>query len=159
LKILTADVSGPPGKNVILLLMYILMRQRFATDWGEGRETKLNEIEPSNMQIHHIFPFNFMVNDKEGLAYADGKGLKPSHYRREINDIANMTFLSQPTNVRIGDLPPWTYLPQETSKAMRRAHFIPEYKALWYPSRFGDFLEARRQLIAKAATHLLKPLK
>jgi hypothetical protein len=44
-------------------------------------------------------------------------------------------------------------------KAMRRAHFIPEDKALWYPSRFGDFLEARCQLIAKAATHLLKPLK
>jgi hypothetical protein len=159
LKIQTADVSGPPAKNVILLLMYILMRQRFAADWGEGREATLNEIEPSNMQIHHIFPFNFMVKDKEGLAYADRKGLKPSHYRREINDIANMTFLSLPTNVRIGDSPPWAYLPQETSKAMRRAHFIPEDEALWYPSRFGDFLEARRQLIAKAATHLLKPLK
>jgi hypothetical protein len=159
LKIQAADVSGPPAKNVILMLMYILMRREQATDWGEEGEMSLNDIEPSKMQIHHIFPFNFMVKDKDGLAYADRNGLKPSSYRREINDIANMTFLSQPTNVRIGDSPPWGYLPQETSKSMRRAHFIPEDKALWHPSRFGDFLEARRQLIAKAATRLLKPLK
>jgi hypothetical protein len=159
LKIQPTDVSGPPSKNVILLLMYVLMRKKQATDWGEGRGRLLNEIEPSNMQIHHIFPFNFMVSDKDGLAYAERKGLKPSQYRREINDIANMTFLSQPTNVQIGDKPPWTYLPHETSKAMRQAHFIPEDKALWHPSRFGDFLQARRQLIAKAATGLLKPMK
>lgn len=159
LKIQATDVSGPPAKNVILLLMYVLMRKRQATDWGEGRGVLLNEIEPSNMQIHHIFPFNFMVSDKDGLAYAERNGLKPSQYRREINDIANMTFLSQPTNVQIGDKPPWSYLPHETSKAMRRAHFIPEDKALWHPSRFGDFLQARRQLIAKAATRLLKSMK
>jgi len=156
LRIQAGDVSGPPAKNVVLLLMYILMRQKQATDWGERRRVPLNEVEPSNMQIHHIFPFNFMVSDKDGLAYADRNRLKPSQYRGEINDIANLTFLSLPTNVRIGDLPPWQYLPQETSKAMRRAHFIPENKALWYPSRFGDFLKARRQLIAKAATRLLK---
>lgn len=159
LKVQAKDVSGPPAKNVILLLMYILMRQQQATDWGEGRKVSLNEVEPSNMQIHHIFPYNFMAQDKDGLAYADRKELKPSQYRGEINDIANMTFLSQTTNVRIGDLPPWQYLPQETSKEMRRAHFIPEDNDLWHPSRFGDFLEARRHLIAQAATRLLKPLK
>jgi hypothetical protein len=159
LKIQRSDVSGPPAKNVILLLMYILMRQRQATDWGEGRATSLREIELSEMQIHHIFPFNFMVNDKAALDYADRKELKPSQYRREINDIANMTFLSKLTNVRIGDLPPWQYLQQETSKELRWAHFIPEDQQLWHPSRFGDFLEARRDLIAKSATQLLKFLK
>jgi len=97
-----------------------------------------------------------MLKDKDALEYADRNLLKPSQYRGEINDIANLTFLSLPTNVRIGDAPPWQYLPQETSKAVRRAHFIPENQALWYPSRFGDFLKARRQLIAKAATRLLK---
>jgi len=34
LKIKLSDVSGPPAKNVILLLMYILMRQGQATDWA-----------------------------------------------------------------------------------------------------------------------------
>jgi len=159
LRIQTADVSGPPTKNGILMLMYILMRQKQATDWGEGRGVPLREIEPSDMQIHHIFPYNFMVTDKAAKAYAAAKGLKDSNYRREINDIANMTFLSLAANGRIKDSPPWQYLPHETSKEMRRAHFIPEDKALWHPSRFGDFLGARRQLIARAATQLLKPLK
>jgi hypothetical protein len=156
LRIQASDVSGVPSKNVVLLLMYILMRQRQATDWGNGREVSLKEIDPSNMQIHHIFPFNFMLKDKDALEYADRNLLKPSQYRSEINDIANLTFLSLPTNVRIGDAPPWQYLSQETSKAVRRAHFIPENQALWYPSRFADFLKVRRQLIAKAATRLLK---
>jgi len=159
LRIRPVDVSGPPSKNVILLLMYVLMRQKHGTDWGDGRGVPLNEVEPSNMQIHHIFPFNFMVNDKDGLAYAERNQLKPREYRSEINDIANMTFLSVSTNGRIGDLPPWQYLPQETSKEIRRAHLIPEDKELWHPSRFGDFLEARRGLIAKAASRLLKSLK
>jgi hypothetical protein len=159
LKIRPMDVSGPPSKNVILLLMYVLMRQKHATDWGDGRGMSLSDVEPSNMQIHHIFPFNFMANDKDGLAYAEQNELKPRDYRSEINDIANMTFLSASTNVRIGDLPPWQYLPQETSKEIRWAHFIPEDKGLWHPSRFGDFLEARRMLIAKAASRLLKSLK
>jgi hypothetical protein len=159
LKIQAEDVSGPPAKNVILLLMYILMRHRDATDWGEDRGMALRDIEPSNMQIHHIFPFNFMVKDKDALAYAEREGFKPSQYRRQINDIANMTFLGVTGNVRIGDLPPWQYLPQETTKEIRRAHFIPEDQRLWHPSRFGDFLSARRQLIAKAASRLLKSIK
>lgn len=159
LQIRPADVSGPPAKNVILMLMYLLMRQQGATDWGEGRRTSLKDIEPAQMQIHHIFPFNFMSKDQDARAYADDNDLNLSEYRAEINDIANMTFLSDTANVRIGDLPPWQYLPQETTKVMRKAHFIPEDQSLWHPKRYGDFLEARRNLIAKAATRLLKGLK
>jgi hypothetical protein len=104
-----------------------------------------------------LLMFSFKV--KDALAYAEKNQLKPREYRSEINDIGNMTFLSISTNVRIGDLPPWQYLPQETSKEIRRAHLIPEDKELWHPSRFGDFLEARRELIPKAASQLLKSLK
>jgi hypothetical protein len=150
LKIQPDDVSGPPTKNVILLLVYILMRKAQATDWGEGRDTLLKDIETKEMQVHHIFPFNFMVKDKAASEYADENDLNPSQFRRQINDIANMTFLSRATNIRIGDQTPWIYLDQETTREMRRAHFIPEDKNLWNPSRFGDFLEARRELIANS---------
>jgi hypothetical protein len=37
-------------------------------------------------------------------------------------------------------------------------HFISEDRFLWTPERFGDFLEVRAGLIAKAATRLLKSL-
>ena len=55
--------------------------------------------------------------------------------------------------------PPWQYLSQYTTKEMWRAHFIPEDKSLWTPEKFGEFLDARSELIAKAATQLLKSLK
>jgi hypothetical protein len=156
LRIKPDDVSGPPAKNVLLLLMYILMREKGATDWGEWRDTLLRDIEPAEMQIHHVFPFNFMMNDKDALAYRDRKELNPRDYRAEVNDIANMTFISKKENGLILDSPPWQYLPQETSKEIRAQHHIPEDQELWHPSRFGDFLQGRRQLIAKAATRLLK---
>jgi len=159
LKVRPDDVSGLPAKNVMLLLMYVLMRQQKATDWGAEGRTLLRDIEPADMHVHHIFPFNFMVKDKDARAYADREELNPSEFRAQINDIANMTFLRNSTNTRIGDLPPWQYLLQETTKELRRAHFIPENRSLWTPERFGDFLDARRALIAKAATRLLKSLK
>ena len=133
LKIKPSDVSGPPAKNVMVLLMYILMREQQATDWGETRATSLKEIEPSEMQIHHLFPFNFMMTDKDALGYRDYAELNPSEYRSEVNDIANMTFLSKPTNIRIADLPPWQYLPQETSKEMRRAAFCSRRSNIMAP--------------------------
>lgn len=159
LKIRPDDVSGLPAKNVMLLLIYVLMRRQEATDWGAEGRTLLKDIEPADMHVHHIFPFNFMVKDKDAHAYADGEELNPSEFRTQVNDIANMTFLRYSTNNRIGDLPPWQYLPQETTKEIRRAHFIPEDRSLWTPERFGDFLEARRALIAKAATRLLKSFR
>jgi hypothetical protein len=41
---------------------------------------------------------------------------------------------------------------------MRKAHFIPEDPELWKPSSVSEFLAARRELIAKAMTSLIKSL-
>jgi hypothetical protein len=159
LRIRSEDISGVPSKNVMLLIMYVLMRQRGATDWETVRARSLHEIEPTALHLHHIFPFNFMTKDRQARTYAEQKGLNPAAYRAELNDIANLTFLSNQSNSRIGDLPPSQYIVQETTKEMRRAHFIPEDKSLWVPDRYGDFLDARRKLIAEAATRIIKPFK
>ena len=99
-----------------------------------------------------------MIKDNDAKAYADSENLNPSQFRAQINDIANMTFLHNVTNSRIGNTPPWQYLAQETTKEIRRAHFIPEDQSLWHPKKFGEFLEARRKLIAAAATKILHGL-
>jgi hypothetical protein len=137
--------------------MYIAMRKLGATEWGTGNTRGLNEIEPSNLHLHHVFPFNFMVANKEGLARFTDDGRTPAEYRKEINDIANLTFLGKERNSGIGDDPPWVYLPHETTKAVRKTHFIPEDATLWKAEKFPEFLDARRQLLAKAITALLKP--
>jgi len=154
LKIRPDDVEGLASKNVLVLLMYVLMRKSGATDWGFGSARKLHEIEPGDLHLHHIFPFNFMVDNKEGLA--GFKERPPADYRRQINDIANLTFLGKEKNIGIGDQPPWVYLPLETTTAVRKAHFIPQDRTLWKPERFPEFLAERRRLLAKAITRLLK---
>ncbi len=150
-------VRGVAAKNVLVLLMYILMRKLQARDWGhDGKQ--LGDIDPKEMQLHHIFPFNFMIKHKPALkAYIDNDQ-SPAEFRADVNDIANLTFLGQAKNVEIGDRSPWQYLPNETTKDTRKAHFIPENPDLWKPERFSDFLDERRRLFAKAMKSFLRGL-
>ena len=111
------------------------------------------------MQLHHIFPFNFMVNDRAALkAYMDNDW-SAADLRTDVNNIANLTFISQAENADISDKPPWEYLPRKTTRENRKAHFIPEDSELWRPDRFHDFLEERRRLLSKAMTSFLKKLR
>jgi len=158
MKVRPDKVTGLSSKNVMVMLMYLLMRDRLATDWGSGRVRGLDEIEPKDMQLHHIFPFNFMMTDKAAQKFCKDSKYTPAEFRTDVNDIANLTFLGREKNASIGDLPPWQYLPNETTREMRKAHFIPEDEELWKPSSFAEFLAARRQLLAKAMTSLIKSL-
>jgi len=158
LKMRPDQVRGLPSKNVLILLMYILMRERKASDWGSGRQKPLGDIEPLDLQLHHIFPFNLMINNAPVRKSYIDNGYSPAEFRAEVNDITNLTFVSQAKNSAIGDAPPWQYLPIETTKEMRKAHFIPEEPELWKPENYGDFLEARRMLLSKAMTRFLKRL-
>jgi len=148
-------VRGLASKNVMLLLMYIIMRQRDALDWGSGAR-QLDDISPTDLHLHHIFPFNFMAENTGAQEAFTRDGRAVIEYRRAVNDIANLTFLSRESNIAIGDDPPSEYLPLETNKAIRKAHFIPDDSALWKPERFEAFLHERRALMASAITRLLK---
>jgi len=158
LKIIPRQISGVPSKNVMLLLMYIIMRQRKATDFGLSAPWPLDQISGSKVQLHHIFPFDFMTKDKKAKLYQENHGLTWQEFRDEINDIANMTFLGQTKNVEIGNLSPLQYLPNETTAEIRKAHFIPEDKDLWKPENFDKFLDRRRRLMADAMNSLLRSL-
>jgi len=163
LKIRPDHVYGVSSKNVLLLLMYVLMRRRGATDWDSGTGTtakikRLDEIGPEEMQLHHIFPFNFVHKNKAALKPYVDDGWTDAEIRAEINDITNLTFLHQETNASIGDKPPWQYLPSFTDREMRKAHFIPDDPDLWKPENFQKFLNERQELLAKGMTSLLKSI-
>ena len=158
LRIKPDDVWGLPSRNVLLLLMYILMRERRATDWGTGRRPELHEIEPRQIQLHHIFPFDYMNKNKDLMKWYLDQGYSPADYRADVNDIANLTFLSQAKNVEIKENPPAQYLANETTPAMRKAHFIPEDRGLWKSEHFVKFLQERRRLLSKAMSKLLRQL-
>jgi hypothetical protein len=151
-------VRGVPSKNVMLLMMYIVMRRQGATDLGLDCSRSLSDIRSDEIQLHHIFPFNFMTTDKEAKRFSDSMEYTPADLRAEVNDIANLTFTSQKRNASIGDLPPWQYLENETDKAIRKAHFIPEDRELWRTENFDKFVGERRKLLARGMTALMKSL-
>ena len=157
LKIGYKQISGVPSKNVILLLMYIIMRKKGATDFGNEGAT-LDQISSEKLQLHHVFPFDFMMKDDKGKELQRRYQLSLSEYREEVNDIANLTFISQAKNGSIGSAAPWEYLPNETTREMRRAHFIPENRDLWKTENFDKFLDGRRRLLMQAMNSLIQSL-
>jgi len=159
LKVRHDQIEGVASKNVMLLLMYVVMRKRGATDFGlQEAAPTLAQISSKDLQLHHIFPFDFMMRDQKARSYQDRAQLSSWEYREQVNDIANITFISQPKNAQIGNLSPWQYLENETTKQIRKAHFIPEDRDLWKPENFGKFLERRRRLLAKAINSVIRAL-
>jgi hypothetical protein len=158
LKVQPKHVYGVASKNVLVLLMYIIMRRNEATDWGTGKRPTLDGIEPSDLQLHHIFPFDYMTKNKALFQSYLDQGFTPAEFRADVNDIANLTLISKSKNTEISDTPPSQYLLNETTPQMRKAHFIPEDQELWKTENFQKFLEERRRLMAGAMTKLLKRL-
>lgn len=158
LKVKPEELYKLPSKSVLLLLMYILMRKNNATDWGSAPRMLLDEIEPADTQLHHIFPFNLMIDDKLAFKKYEDRGDSLAKYREDVNSMANLTFLSMTKNDGIKDCPPSQYLLNETTSKIRKAHFIPEDPALWKTENFMGFLEARSSLIAEAITRFVRRL-
>ena len=95
----------------------------------------------NQLDAHHIFP--------QALLKKDGKSSD------EINDIANLTFLTEETNKKIGKKPPAEYLPGVDDELLK-PHLIPMDRGLWELERYQDFLAKRREMIVKEINRFLK---
>lgn len=128
-------------------LLYLLTRVWHACDWGTGIELSAHLLgKASSLQLHHIFP--------KGLLYQHG------YTRPDVNAIANFTFLTQETNLAISNRPPEEYLPEIARKypGALESHWIPTDAGLWKVESYPAFLDARRELLAKAANQFLESL-
>ena len=100
----------------------------------------------SRLEVHHIFP--------KALLYEQG------YKKRQVNAIANFTFLTQETNLEVSKKNPAKYPPEymkRTAGAVE-SHWIPMDPELWKPENYLEFLEERRKLLAKAANDFLERL-
>lgn len=130
-------------------LLYMLTRSAHAKDWGTGDELSNHLLgRSSNLEIHHIFP--------KALLYRTGM----SKSKREANAIANFTFLTKETNLLVSDRNPADYLEEfmEKNPGAVESHWIPTDRNLWETENYPAFLEARRELLAKAANDFLESL-
>jgi hypothetical protein len=128
-------------------LLYMLTRVGGATDWGMGIPLSAHALgKYTNLHLHHVFP--------KALLY------KAGYARPDVNAIANFTFLTLETNLKVSDRDPAEYLEQyaEKDRAALESHWIPMDQDLWRVERYADFLAARRELIATAANDFLDSL-
>ncbi len=124
-------------------LLYMLTRVYKAKDWDTGVELS---TKFSRLHVHHIFPRSVLY--------------KHEYSKRQVNAIANFTFLTEETNLRVSNRFPEQYLEEFVQKqpGAVESHWIPMDRKLWQIENYLDFLAVRRKLLAKAANDFLETL-
>jgi hypothetical protein len=126
-------------------MMFIAFKAKGAQDWKTSVEISLDHGgQQDSLQFHHIFPKAFL------------KGAVPS---REIDDLANLAFISATTNNWIRAKSPETYIPQfvtDNGTAMFDDQCIPLDKKLLTRDSYNDFLAERRVRIAAELNKFLE---
>jgi hypothetical protein len=138
--VVASDLAGRPARSPLFSLAYLTLKARGAKDWETGLALSLSKAGRQHaIQFHHIFPKKLL---KEA-SFSAG----------EINEIANLAFVSGRTNQRIGTKPPSEYFPtviQRRGEEALRSQLIPLDPDLHRVENYRSFLEARRQLLASA---------
>ncbi|MBE9063789.1 DUF262 domain-containing protein [cf. Phormidesmis sp. LEGE 11477] len=147
LHIRAGDFGGSNLNNRFYPLLYLLTRVCKARDWEDDIELSQHLLGSlSSLEIHHIFP-------KSKLYAAD-------YQRAEVNAIANFTFLTKATNLKVSNHDPAEYFAHYENKhpGTISSHWISTEPELAKYENYADFLTARRNLLAQAANTFLDSL-
>lgn len=127
--------------------LYMLTRAQGARDLDTGVVlSKALLGHNSSLEMHHIFP--------KAQLYTLG------HSRGQVNAIANFCFLTKGSNLKILANRPADYMPdvEKRQPGALTSQWIPTDRALWELNRYGEFLAARRALLATATNEFLASL-
>jgi hypothetical protein len=114
-------------------------RKQEATDWFFGVRIGLDADGGQAIEYHHINPQST---------------LKKGYSKTEINDLANLSFISSRANKRISNRSPASYFPEVGESELER-HLVPLADDLRTVPAYPAFIAARRELLAQAMTELL----
>lgn len=132
-----ADLAARGANSPLFSLSYLALKDAGAKDWYSGLGLSLTHQGRLHfIQWHHIIP----------------KSLLKQHYETgEINEIANMAFITGQTNRRISNKPAGSYLPDIAAKqgvAALEAQCVPTDPELWKLENYRQFLQVRREALA-----------
>lgn len=137
-------VEGKYQRNPFLPLMFIVFRKNQAQDWFTATVLSSTNVGPDHqLELHHIFP-------KAVLKQAD------NYESHEIDDLANIAFLSQKANRTILKSLPDKYL-SDIEQSRLGAQLVPGQE-FWGLDRFRDFLMERRNRLAQSINEYLREL-
>lgn len=137
-------VEGKYQQHSFLPLIFAISRKKNAKDWFTGTVLSSTNVGPQHqLELHHIFP---------------KAKLKAGNFKtHEIDDIANIVFLSQKANRTILNSNPEEYLTKIEVNRLK-AQFVPLHRELWRVNRFRDFLVERRKLITEAINEYMREI-
>lgn len=132
------DLAARGVNSPLFSLAYLALKDGGAKDWYSGLGLSLTHQGKLHfIQWHHVIPKS-LLRDK---GYETG----------EINEIANMAFITGQTNRRISNKEAKAYLAEVVQKQGAGAltsQCVPTDPALWEIERYRDFLAVRRQALA-----------
>jgi len=152
IEVKASDLEGRGIGHPLFRMAYIVAKAHGAVDWFNGAPLGTTYGEAYRIHNHHIFP--------QRLLYRHGYDSESHLHRKIVNEIANRAFLTAQTNLELADKPPEVYLPlvEERYPGALASQFIPMDPTLWKVEHYPDFLEARRQLIARKINEFIKGL-
>ena len=138
-----ADLAGRGERNPLFRTAYLAVRHAGAKDWRSGLALSLTHSGKSHsIETHHIFP----------------KAIAKDYDRSEVNEIANLAFVSGSQNRAISAKAPSVYLPEVVKSRGEEALIaqgIPLDASLWELDNFRSFLEYRRAELARIVNEFL----
>lgn len=125
---------GRSLKSAAFMVSFLAARAQGATDWWTATKIGLDGSGQFRIEYHHIHP---------------QATLKKTHTKAQINDLANLAFISEAANKRISARPPSVYFP-ELEEAELVRHFIPLDEPLRATGNYLAFIAGRRASLAAA---------
>jgi hypothetical protein len=147
LRLEPADFECGRSSKPYYRLLLTLTRRCGARDLRSGVSLSFHHTSHlSRLDIHHIFPRRYLSN----------AGVE----KVQIDQLANLAFVTQSTNLRIGAKGPGDYLPEYETKypGVLASQWIPQDSRLWKVGAYPRFLEKRREMLADEANRFLREL-
>ncbi|MEU9887671.1 DUF262 domain-containing protein [Sphaerisporangium sp. NPDC051011] len=147
LEVTPQDLVGRTVGSPYFFLSFLVAKNAGARDWWYSTEISATAEAGQKLEYHHIHPQATLKNHGNGYS------------KTEINDLANLAFISAKANRKISDRSPSLYfvdpnLPPLSEQELA-AHFVPYDELLRHAGAYRDYLNARRARLAEAMTALL----
>ncbi|HYF15521.1 MAG TPA: DUF262 domain-containing protein [Phycisphaerales bacterium] len=140
--ILPDELDDAGVRNPLYALAFAAARRNGAVDWFTGLSLSASVLgDEHEIEDHHIFP----------KALLRRAGVR----RKDIDEMANLAFLTSRPNKKIGKKPPHEYL-LDIPRDRLASQCVPLDPALWRVERYQDFLTERRRLLANAMNALIE---
>ena len=141
-----SDFKGRGQRSALFSTAYLALKALGAKDWRSRLGLSLTHQGRFHfIEHHHIFP-------KSQLR-------KAGYSKSEINEIANMAFVSGGTNRSLASKPPEEYLHkirEEQGEEALANHCLPLDESLWSIEAYPQFLEYRRAALARAINDFIE---